>query len=383
MLHTDRSTPISNFLRARVGRDDVPAIVAAVVNRDALLYLDAFGKRDVGRSLDARADAIFRIASMTKPVTSLAVMMLYDDGRIALDDAIVNRLPHYEQPRVLTNAHGSTASYDSRPAARPITVHDLLTHTSGMAYSFLDPVLTRLSAAGKSELELPLLHDPGKRWTYGPSTALLGQLVAHLSAETLDDFCRKRIFEPLGMRDTAYAVPTDKRERVVTLHQREAGGTLAEKVNPPTIQSRGRGDDGLFSTAGDYAAFLQLFLNGGRCGAARLVSEAAIRLMMTNQIGDLVIERQSAVSSFVAMAFPPGAGKDKFGFGFQIETPPSEPGLRALESVSWGGIFNTHFWIDPQNDIAAVVMMQTLPYADEKCSALVRGFERLVYQQFG
>ena len=377
----DHSTPISNFLESRIGRDDVPAVVAAVVNRNALLYLSAFGKRDVARNLDATPDTIFRIASMTKPVTSLAVMMLYDDGKIALDDPIVSRLAHYQQPPVLTNADGSTASCNLRPATRPITIRDLLTHTSGMAYSFFNPALTRLSATGKSELELPLLNDPGERWTYGPSTALLGQMVAHVSGETIDDFCRRRIFEPLDMPDTSYSVPENKRERVATRHQREADGTLVEQPNPPAIQSRGRGDDGLFSTAPDYAAFLQLFLNGGRRGSARLVSEPAIRLMMENEIGDLVIERQSAVNSSVAMAFPSGAGVDKFGFGFQIQTPPSEAGMRSPGSVGWGGIFNTNFWIDPQIGIAAVVLMQTLPYADVKCSELVRGFERLVYRR--
>ena len=372
---------ISDCLRTRVARGDVPAAVAAVADRDALLYLDAFGKRDVARNVDATPDTIFRIASMTKPVTSLAVMMLYDEGRIALDDPITKYLPDYRQPPVLTKFNDRDRTYDSRPPKRPVTIRDLLTHTSGIAYPFFDPALARLSAAGKADAELPLLHDPGAKWTYGPSTAILGRVVARVSGGTLDAFCQTRIFDPLGMADTGYDVPGDKRDRVVTQHRRDATGKLVEQENPALIQSRGRGDDGLFSTARDYAAFLQLFPNSGCHGTTRLVSEQTIGMMAGNQIGRLVVERQLATDSSLASKFPFGAGKDKFGFGFQIETAPSEKGMRAPGSLSWSGIFNTHFWIDPPKQIAAVVLMQLLPAYDENVVDLLRSFERLVYLQ--
>jgi CubicO group peptidase (beta-lactamase class C family) len=373
------NTAISDFLAARVAGGDVPAVVAAVAGPGALRYVGAFGKRDVYRNINATPDTIFRLASMTKPITSLAVMMLYDEGRIALDDPVTRHLPAYRQPPVLTRFDAAGTAYESRPASRPITIRDLLTHTSGIAYPFLDPTLARLSAIAKADAELPLLHDPGEKWTYGPSTAILGRVVAHVSGETLDAFCQTRIFDPLGMRDTGYAVPARERDRVTTQHRRDATGEFVEQPNPVTIQSKGRGDDGLFSTAHDYAAFLQLFLNGGRHRTRRLVSEQTIRLLAENQIGDLVLDQQVPTDPSVARPFPPGAGKDKFGFGFQIETAPSEIGMRTPGSLSWSGVFNTNFWIDPQKEIAAVLLLQLLPVNDEKAVSLLRGFERLVY----
>jgi methyl acetate hydrolase len=153
----------------------------------------------------------------------------------------------------------------------------------------------------------------------------------------------------------------------------------SERDNPPVIQSRGRGDDGLFSTAGDYVSFLQLFLNRGRRGSTQLLREQTIDRMMTNQIGDACVERTVAIQSAVAEPFPSGAGKDKFGFGFQIETEPSDPELRSPGSVSWSGIFNTYFWVDPRKGIAAVVLMQFLPRNDRKAMDLFREFERRLY----
>jgi CubicO group peptidase (beta-lactamase class C family) len=200
-----------------------------------------------------------------------------------------------------------------------------------------------------------------------------------VSGHTIDDFCRQRIFEPLGMHDTSYAVPQEKTHRVVTLQKREKHGGFSERDNPPAIQSRGRGDDGLLSTVGDYLSFLQLFLKRGRRGSTQLVREETIDQMMTNQIGDAFVELTVAVQSSLAEPFPPGAGKDKFGFGFQIETAPSDPELRGPGSSSWSGVFNTYFWVDPRKDIAAVVLMQFLPGNDRKAMDLFRGFERRLY----
>jgi len=181
-MSTADHAAISGFLGTRVDRGDVPAVVAAVSNRNALLYVGAFGKCDVARNIDATTDTIFRIASMTKPVTSLAIMMLYDAEQIALDAPVTTYLPDYRQPPVLTRFTGADLTCDSRPARRPLTIRDLLTHTSGVGYPFLAPVLARLSTAGTRDRDLPLLHDPGARWTYGPNTAILGRVVARVSA---------------------------------------------------------------------------------------------------------------------------------------------------------------------------------------------------------
>jgi CubicO group peptidase (beta-lactamase class C family) len=363
-----------------VAAGDVPAVVAAVADRDALLYLGAFGKRTVSGGEAVTPDAIFRIASMTKPVTSLAVLMLCDEGRIALDDPVARYVPELRDPRVLTGFNEADTTYDVRPAARPITIRDLLTHTSGIAYAFFHPVLSRLMAAGMAEADMPLAHDPGTRWTYGPGTVVLGRVVERASGQPLDTFCRARIFEPLGMADTDYRVPDSNRNRVVTQHQRHANGALVERPNPATIASRGRGDDGLFSTARDYIAFVQLLLNGGRRNGRQLLREETVRAMAANQIGGLGINAVAADPMIVARPFPFGAAKDKFGLGFQIETPPSEPGMRKPGSLSWAGIFNTFFWIDPRDAIAVVVLMQLLPALDEKAVGILQGVERLVYR---
>jgi CubicO group peptidase (beta-lactamase class C family) len=371
---------VSDFLRTRVGRGDVPAVVAAVTDADGIVYIGGFGKRDVANNTDAAADTIFRMASMTKPVTSLAAMILVSEGRIELDDPVTKYLPDYRQPPVLTvlNADGT---YQSRPAHRQILIRHLLTNTSGMSYSFFHPALGRLAESDTLQTELPLLHDPGERWTYGPSTAILARVIATVSGGSLDAFSKARIFDPLGMPDTGYVVPPEQGYRVVTMHQRNASGTLVERPNPVMIQSRGRGDDGLFSTAEDYAAFLRLFLNAGRHGSTCVASDQAIRMMMSNQIGDLSVQLLVATTRSLAKPFPTGAGKDKFGFGFQIETQPSDSEMRSAGSLSWAGVFNTYFWIDPTQNIAAVLLMQLLPGADEKALNLFRGFERLVYLQ--
>lgn len=373
---------IDAFLRQAVADHAVPAVVAIVVNREQQLFLGGAGKRDVAKASDLTTDAIFRIASMTKPITSLAVMQLQEEGKIGFDDPITKYLPEWERARVLTSFNDADRTFQSRPPARPITVRHLLTHTSGIGYSFADARLAKLDDGKHPEVDMPLLHDPGDRFTYGPNTAVLGYIVEKVSGQTLDAFLKARILDPLGMRDTFFVVPAEKRDRVVTQHVRNPDG-LAERPNPDVLRSNVRGDGGLFSTAADYGRFMQLFLNGGRAGAARLVSEASLQVMTSNQIGALRVQQQPSANPMIARPFPIGAGKDTFGFGFQIEVEPSrnaDTGLRSAGSLSWGGIYNTHFWIDPQQHIAAAVLMQVLPYYDDAALEVLRGVERLVYR---
>jgi len=371
---------LSDILRERIASGDLPSIVAIVVNRDDVVFLDAVGKRDVAAGAEARPDSIFRIASMTKPVTSLAVMLLVEDGTLGLDDPVAKHLPDFVQRPVLTRVNPD-GTFDTRSATRSITVRDLLTHTSGIAYPPFDAKLRRLLAAGVTDADMPAVCDPGARFAYGAGTAILGRLVAAVSGESLDAFCASRIFNPLGMTDTAYAVPADQASRVVTVHQRRADGRLEERPNPATIASRGRGDDGLFSTARDYGAFMQLFLNRGRSGERRVASEKTIDLMATNQIGELTLTAIDSQDPLTARTFPLGGAKDKFGFGFQVETPPSPDGMRSAGSLSWSGIFNTHFWIDPTRGIAVALLMQLLPVNDTAVVDLLLVFERTVYRR--
>ena len=375
------SERLDAFLRSRVSDGDVPGVVAMIVGREATIYAGAFGKADVARNRLMTSDNIFRIASMTKPVTSLAAMMLVEQGRLGLDDPVGKYLPDFLHTRVLTAWHEADATYDARPPRRPITVRDLLTHTSGIAYPFVDARLAKLDDGHKSVSELPLVSDPGERFVYGPSTAVLGDIVAKVSQMPLERFFEARIFEPLGMRDTGFSVPDDHRDRVVTVHARAADGSLREMPNGASFKAPPHGDGGLFSTAADYGRFMQLFLNRGRAGTTQLVKERTIDLMTSNQLGSIKVTEQPTTDPTLARPFPIGAGKDTFGFGFQIEGRPAVAGRRSVGSLSWGGIYNTHFWIDPQRAIAAVVLMQVLPYYDARALQVLRGFEREVYTE--
>jgi methyl acetate hydrolase len=378
-LAPDGAAAITALLHKTTESGAIPAVAAVVANQERVLLLDAAGIRDEARHASVAPDSIFRIASMTKPVTSLVVMMLSEEGKIGIEDPVTKYLPEFERVRVLTAFRDADRSFDARPPARPITIRHLLTHTSGIGYSFGDPRLAKLDDGKKTEVDLPLLHDPGEHFTYGPNTAVLGRVIEKVTGQKLDAVMKTRVFDPLGMRDTFYAVPADRIDRVVTVRRRSGNG-WTEMPNPTPLQSTVRGDGGLFSTAADYATFMQVFLNGGRAGTTRLAREETIRQMMSNQMGRVLVAEQPSSNSMVAKPFPFGGGKDAFGFGFQIENAPAASGLRSVGSASWGGINNTHFWIDPQKHIAAAVLMQVLPYYDPSALETLRGVERLVYQ---
>ena len=226
----------------------------------------------------------------------------------------------------------------------------MLTHTSGLGYGFSNTTLAALVGGdpGASVTRFPLLHDPGTRWTYGESTRVLGTLVEEVSGQSLDEFLAERIFVPLGMSDTFYNVPAQKAGRVVTVHRTTPEG-LVEAPNDAEITSPDNGDGGLSSTAADYAKFIQLFLNNGRApNGMRLLSETTVELMGENHIGGVFVEQQPAALPALTEPFPLGAGRDKFGLGFQITAPHNERFARSAGSMSWAGIFNTEFWIDPE-----------------------------------
>jgi CubicO group peptidase (beta-lactamase class C family) len=376
------SAEIDAYLTGVVRDTRVPGIVALVTDADRIVYSGAFGRQDVARGVPMAADSIFNIASMTKPVTSVAVMMLVQEGDIGLDDPISDHLPAFENAEVIERFNPADKSYGSRPAAGPVTVRHLLTHTSGLGYAFSNATLAALVGPepGASVTRLPLLHDPGTRWTYGESTRVLGTLVEEVSGQPLDAFLAERIFAPLDMSDTFYKVPAQKVGRVVTVHRTTPAG-LVETPNPAEIGSPVYGDGGLYSTAADYAKFIQLFLNDGRApNGARLLSEATVTLMGQNHIGAIFVEQQPAAVPALTEPFPLGAGRDKFGLGFQITGPHSEPFARSPGSLSWAGIFNTEFWIDRSRGIGGVLLMQYLPFYDATAIETLQGFERRVYQ---
>ena len=365
-LGTGGAAAIDRMFQAAVGKGDIPGVVAAVMNKDQILYLKAFGKQDVARGIPMSTDTVFRIASMTKPVTSVGIMMLYEQGKLKLDDAAGNYLPAYKGRAVFATFDEKTAAYTTRPAKSEITIRQLLTHTAGLGYPFTSPTVFALQTkTGADPKALPLLYDPGTKWIYSPGPAVLGDIIEKVSGQSIEEWDQARIFRPLRMVDTTYTPAPEKAARLATVHQRESTG-LAETPNPPRYTPDVRGDGGLVSTASDYAAFLQMFLNGGSWHGAQLLRPETIRLMTSNQIGGVVVDTMPAVMPARSASFPSGAGKDKFGLGFQITvTDGAATHERAPGSYTWGGIDNTHFWVDPKNGIAVVILTQVIAVQEQ------------------
>lgn len=379
-LPQQRTAPLSTFLADATSRGDVPGAVVTVVNKNGVLYHEAFGKSSTLHNTPMAKDTIFNIASMTKAVTSVAIMMLVDEGRLNLDDDVAKYLPKYKDPLVISKFNSADGSYETRPAKRPITIRHLLTHTSGFAYGFASPTVTRLvQSTKKTELDLPLLFEPGEGWAYGPSTRVLGDVVEAVSGQKIDAFLESRILRPLGMLDTSYAVPQTKTARVVAVNARGNDGKFVERPIPATIASPVQGDGGLYSTASDYGVFLRMLLNRGRLGSARVLSEKSARSMFDNHTGKVVVQRQISAAPALSRDFPVGAGEDTWGLGFQLARA-RRPNMRTPGSGTWAGIFNTHFFIDPSREIAIVVMMQTLPFYDEASMKVYSGVEEIVYR---
>ncbi len=375
---------LSRQLASAVARGDSPGVAALVVDRDGVLYEGAAGRLDLARNVPMPIDAIFNIASMTKPVTSVAIMMLLEEGKLKLDDPVSKYLDGFDNLRVITKFNQADGSYETRPARRAMTVRHLLAHTSGIGYAFCNPIVARLQrGTQKSEWELPLLSDPGDRWNYSASTRVLGLIVERITGTPLETWYQDRIFKPLGMVDTSWAVAAEKQARLSTTHIR-SGGTLEEQPRgpvPSTPTAPFRGDAGLYSTVRDYGMFMRMLLNGGRLGSARILTEQSVREMGRNHIGSIFVEEQPAADPLRTRPFPLGAGRDKFGLGFQITAKDERYStFRSPGSMSWAGIFNTEFWIDPVRHIGGVQMMQVLPFYDEGAIRTLREFEALVYQ---
>ncbi len=365
-LGPNTGAEIDGILQRAVQQGVMPGVVAIVTNKDTILYQGAFGLMDVGKQKPMTKDAIFRIASMTKPVTSVATMMLVEQGKLSLDDPVAKYLPSFNGREMIATFNTTDASFTTKPAAKEVLIRHLLSNTSGLAYPFSNDTSNRLQKkTGKTPEELPLLYEPGTRWTYSSSTKVLGQVIEKITGAGLDRFMDQRIFTPLELQDTAYVVPSGKVARVVTTHQRR-DGKLIETPNPERIASPVAGDGGLNSTAADYIKFLQMFLNDGRWRGATLLSHSSIDAMTKNEIGSVIVQTQMTTDPLRSLNFPIGAGRDKFGFGFQITTSNKEnPNLRSPGSYTWAGIYNTHFWVDPKRQIAAVLMFQVLPFYDD------------------
>lgn len=374
---------IDSYMNGAVDSGEIPGAVAIVADRERTLYSGAFGLMDSANNVAMKPDTIFEIFSMTKPFTTVAVMMLIEEGRMALDQPVSDFLPEYANPEVITGFDEDTVTYETKPADRVITVRHLLTHTAGFGYIFFSRIVNLLTKkTGKSAIELPLLFEPGTRWMYGVSTRILGKAVEEISGKTLEEVLRERICGPLNLPDTCYILPEEKYSRIATTHRRKDGVLVedAERKEPSVYVF---GDTGLYSTAEDYIMLLRMLLNGGELDGKRLLSRDSVDMMTRNQIGGLTVEKLPGIIPDVARSFPLGAGRDKFGLGFQITAGErDDPSRRSPGTCSWAGMRNTFFWFDPRKGIAAVLMMHVVPFYDEACLNVLRGFEEAVYRGY-
>jgi CubicO group peptidase (beta-lactamase class C family) len=371
---SEANAGLDALFRTAVEQKRVPYVVGAVADAKGVVYEHANG---------INLDAIFSIASMTKPVTSIAVMQLVEAGKVKLDEPASTYAPGIASVQVLEGGA-------MRAPKRPVTVRHLLTHTAGFGYEFMNRdlfgmvgkgTLPSLMAGGDGFLKAPLLFDPGSRWEYGINTDWLGRIVERVSGQSLDVYFRQHIFDPLGMKDSFFVVPPDKRPRLAKMFQRTKDGALAEqppRPSPPAVFFSGGG--GLFSTAQDYLTLARAVMAGGQLGQVRILRADSVAAMGRNQIGDLTIRPFESVMPELATDNAALAGDlDKFGFGFALNSTPSSAG-RGAKTLSWAGIFNTFFWIDREKQVAAVLMTQMLPGLDPGPAKLLEEFDRAVYK---
>ncbi len=370
----DRLQRIAGWMDGYVASGRLPGMTTLVMRRGEIAWLRSCGFADVERRKPLREDSLFRIYSMTKPLTSLAIMMLYERGLFQLDDPISRFLPAFRSMRVFTD--GSTAKWDSVPAQREITFRDLLTHTSGLTYGFMDahPVDALYRSRGidfsSSDEDLavlverlaglPLLSQPGSRWNYSVSTDVLGHLAAVISHRPFDQFMREEILEPLGMVDTGFVVPAGQLDRLTANYVPGEGGALVLADDPADSRfSRPRlasGGGGLVSTAADYLRFCRLLLNRGHLDGVRLLGRKTVDLMMANHLpGDIADMGKSRFSESTYV----GIG---FGLGFSVMLDPAKAQIVGTPGeVAWGGAASTAFWVDPAEDLAVILLTQLMP----------------------
>ena len=393
-LAPERLDRIVSLVEEAVERREIAGAVTFVARLGRVGHLEAVGWRDIEGGAPMETDTLFRIASMTKSVTSVAVMQLYERGALLLSDPVSRYLPAFADMQVLTPS-GNGDEYTLEPAHRPITIRHLLTHTSGISYRFLAPpylapyyleadlsdgfrqtdgtigdMVDRLAAQ-------PLAHQPGERFTYGLSVDVLGRLIEVISGQTLADYLAVEIFEPLGMFDTAFYVETERRPRFASVYQPRGDG-LEKLPETPVVGADQRliysssypydgpqtyfsGGAGLSSTVPDYARFLQALLNGGELAGTRVLARRTVQLMTRDHLLGLGV---------------PDTGR-RFGLGFSIAADPGVTGgPRSEGAFGWAGFFNTTFWVDPEEQLVAIIMTQLYP---SNQSLLTDRFEVAVY----
>jgi CubicO group peptidase (beta-lactamase class C family) len=382
-LSSERLDNIRKLLGAKVDAGEIPGYVALVARRGKVAYFESYGVQNPNTKKPMSRDSIFRIYSMTKPITSVAAMMLVEEGKIRLSDPISMYLPELANLQVAINAASvkEPSEVQTRPAKNPIRVVDLLLHTSGFTYGFFKPfpgggpVEQMYLDGGVNDLDitnaelvtriskLPLKYEPGTTWWYSRSTDVLGRLIEVVSGMTLGEFFDKRIAKPLGMVDTSFRVAPNKVSRFVEPFDDDKKGLILQYTDPTKPVKFEAGGQGLTATVMDYARFAQMLLNRGALDGNRVLGKKTVELMTTNQVGSNVD---------LGPFYLPG---QSHGWGLlgavRTEGPRAPAALNPMDgSVGefyWAGYAGTYFWVDPKEELVAVYMMQSvrqlLPYA--------------------
>ncbi|MCA0228877.1 MAG: beta-lactamase family protein [Bacteroidetes bacterium] len=388
-MSSERLNRLDGVLQNAIAQSSVPGVSALIVRNGKIVYYKAFGMADNTANRPLKRDDIFRIASMSKAITSTAVMMLWEEGKFQLDDPISKYIPEFKNQTVLKNFKFQDSTYTTEPVKSEITIRHLLTHTSGLGYGVIDaderfkamyhkvgivdlfttqPV--KIGDNIKKLAKLPLHHHPGEKYVYSEGLDVLGYFIELMSGMPFDEFLRKRLFEPLGMGDTYFYLPDAKASRLVAIQKPQNGqwvrypNTFYDTDYPiKGAKTFFSGGAGLSSTAKDYATFLMMYLNGGELGGKRFLSRTTIQTILSNQVGDLLGGEKANSSQGLAFGLLNKAGEDKGAKG-------------SAGTFEWGGYFNTNYFADPKEKIIGVIMKQTQSSGDN----LNNLFRQMIYQ---
>jgi CubicO group peptidase (beta-lactamase class C family) len=384
-LSSERLRRIHPAIQGHVDGKDFSGAVTVVARKGKVVHFEAHGMADVEARKPMQTETLFRLASMTKPVTAVSILMLLEEGKLTLADPVSKFIPEYKNPKVavwtLPNDPAG-AGLRLATAAREITIQDLLTHTSGLANGFEGPAgdyvrRANLPTGGsldervKRLARLPLNFQPGTQWEYSPSTGFdtLGRVVEILSGMTLEQFFKTRIFDPLGMKDTFFTVPQDRVADIAVGYTKNDSGLVRTPARAASTESSGpyfSGAGGLTGSAADYLAFSQMLLNGGQLNGARLLSRKTVELMTSDAIGPLDLR------NYAGDQVLKGYG---FGLGVRVRRSTGENGwMGSIGDFGWAGALGTYFWIDPKEQLIGIVMIQT------RNTRLRMEYPNLVYQ---
>jgi len=381
---------VDDVLQAAVDAGDVPCVVAMAGDRDGVIYEGAAGERTPGSGEMVGPDTMFRIASMTKMVATVAALQLVERGELDLDDTIETYLPEFGELQVLEGFDGEEPRM--RAPASKATVRHLVTHTTGLTYWFWNADVMRWQEvtgtpgvmSGSMEIfKAPLVSDPGTRYEYGINTDWLGRVVEAAGGLSLRDHMQQHILDPLGMTSTTFLMNDEQSERCVPIHLRgEDGAWAASDLDWSQEPEWWAGGHGLYSTPNDYLRFQRMLLCGGTLDGAKILEAATVEEAFRNQIGELDFpEAIKTADPSSSDDFNAGPGY-KWGLGLLLNTMDVD-GMRAAGSGAWAGLFNTHFWVDPASGVTGAVYTQSLPFVEPRVFALYPAFESALYASLG